>query len=54
MLRLLLKILSGSTLKSVPRPLHVSQAPIGELKEKVRGSISGSERLQLGQENFSE
>src|SRR3989338_10821144 len=52
--RVLLKISSGSTLYRVPIPLHFSQAPKGELKENIRGSISGRDKLQLGQANFSE
>lgn len=33
-------IISGSNSICTPRPLHVWQAPCGELNEKVRGSIS--------------
>ena len=36
-----------------PRPWQRSQAPCGELKEKIRGSISGIEVPQLRQANFS-
>src|SRR3989344_9601155 len=35
-------------------PLHFWHAPKGELNENIRGSSSGSAKLQLGQENFSE
>ena len=35
-------------------PLHSGQAPRGELKENILGSISGSDKLQFGHENFSE
>src|SRR5205814_2151116 len=48
------KINSGSTFKSEPKPVHFGQAPCGELKEKVLGSISGSEILSMGQANRSE
>jgi hypothetical protein len=48
------KISVGSTSSIIPSPLQSGQAPWGELKEKVLGSISGSWMLSLGQENFSE
>ena len=37
-----------------PSPWQRSQAPCGELKEKIRGSISGIEAPQLRQANFSQ
>src|SRR3989344_7840030 len=40
---------SGSTSKVLPKPVQCGQAPYGELKEKRRGSISGSEIPQSGQ-----
>ena len=44
---------SGSMTRWKPRPWQRSQAPCGELKEKIRGSISGIEVPQLRQANFS-
>src|SRR5688572_17831435 len=35
----------------VPKPLHVGQAPYGELNENKRGSISGNANPSSGQEN---
>ena len=43
-----------STVKIVPKPLQVGQAPCGVLKEKILGSTSGKKILQTGQANFSE
>src|ERR1019366_6278671 len=40
---------SGSTLCTVPRPLHEGHAPTGDLKENRRGGSSGSDALQSGQ-----
>jgi hypothetical protein len=48
-------IRSGSNSRVVPRPLQTGQAPCGELKEKLRGSISVSPTTPCtGHENFSE
>ena len=44
----------GSISRREPRPLQVSQAPWGELKEKMRGAISGSDTPCSGQARFSE
>ena len=40
---------SSLTVLRMPSPPHDGQAPNGELKEKWRGSSSGSEMPQLGQ-----
>src|SRR4030042_6319495 len=48
------KIKLGSTFRIFPKPEQEGQAPWGELKEKVRGSISGIWILSVGQANFSE
>src|SRR3990170_7411516 len=48
------KTKSGSTLRIFPIPEQDGQAPCGELKEKVLGSISGSSILSTGHENLSE
>ena len=46
---------SGSTSSSTPRPVHLVQAPNGELKEKERGSISSmASGCSLGQAILSE
>ncbi|OPZ76182.1 MAG: hypothetical protein BWY79_01743 [Actinobacteria bacterium ADurb.Bin444] len=45
---------AGSISRLKPRPLQVSQAPCGELKEKMRGAISGNETPCSGQARFSE
>ena len=46
---------SGSTSSSVPRPVHLGQAPNGELNEKERGSTSSiASGWSLGQAIFSE
>ena len=45
---------SGSTFNIFPKPVHVGQAPSGELKENVLGSISGRLTLSTGQEKRSE
>ena len=37
---------------SWPIPAQVGQAPVGELKEKRRGSISGMVKPETGQANF--
>ena len=47
-------ILLGSMVRRVPRPVQVGQAPWGELKENILGSISGKLRLQSWQAKFSE
>src|SRR3989338_2070727 len=52
--RLGFKSNSWSILNTFPMPLHSGQAPRGELKENILGSISGSDKLQFGHENFSE
>ena len=44
---------SGSITRWKPSPWQRSQAPCGELKEKIRGSISGIDVPQLRQANFS-
>src|SRR3989344_7640116 len=38
----------------VPSPLHVEQAPYGELNENKRGSISGNANPSSGQEKRAE
>ena len=45
---------SGSTSSCAPRPVQRGHAPCGELKEKIRGSSSGSETPWSGQAKFSE
>ena len=45
---------SGSITRWKPSPWQRSQAPCGELKEKIRGSSSGIEVPQLRQANCSE
>ncbi len=45
---------SGSNSSLVPRPVQSGQAPWGELKEKLRGSISPKLMPQKGQAKFSE
>ena len=45
---------SGSTFNIFPSPVQVGQAPWGELKEKLLGSISGREMLSAGQAKRSE
>src|SRR3989344_7728744 len=52
--RLGFMISSSSTFLKYPSPAHFGQAPWGELKEKVLGSISAKEILSTGQVNFSE
>src|SRR3989344_439453 len=47
-------ILSGSIFCKWPKPLQVGQAPWGELKEKILGSISGRLKLQWWQAKCSE
>ncbi|MBK9232309.1 MAG: hypothetical protein IPO15_16015 [Anaerolineae bacterium] len=47
-------IISGSNSICTPKPLQVWQAPCGELKEKVRGSISGRLMPQWTQAKCSE
>src|SRR5660398_180392 len=44
----------GSISRFIPNPPHVSQAPCGELKENILGSISGSETPSTGHARFSE
>src|SRR4029078_1543579 len=44
---------SGSITRWKPSPWQRSQAPCGELNEKIRGSISGIDVPQLRQANFS-
>ena len=39
---------SGSGSSLVPRPVHAGQAPCGELKENIRGSISPIEKSPSG------
>src|SRR3989344_3727738 len=51
---LLGKTRSGLTSSVCPRPVHLSQAPYGELKEKRRGSIGGKDISQTGHANCSE
>src|SRR3974390_2244330 len=45
---------SGSTWKRVPRPSHSSQAPYGELNEKLRGASSSNDRPQCEHARCSE
>ena len=45
---------AGSKLQVLPRPLQVSHAPKGLLKEKERGSSWGTLVPQLGQASFCE
>ena len=47
-------ISSGSITRWKPRPWQRSQAPCGELNEKIRGSISGIEAPQLRHAKRSE
>ncbi len=47
-------ISSGSTVSSLPRPLHSGHAPKGLLNENNRGSISGMVKPETGQANFDE
>ena len=44
----------GSKNWMTPRPSHFGQAPIGLLKEKMRGSNSCNEYEQTGQANLAE
>ena len=46
--------MSGSISSWAPRPVQRGQAPWGALKEKMRGSSSGSETPCSGQAKFSE
>ncbi|VVC71622.1 Uncharacterised protein [uncultured archaeon] len=45
---------SGSKSIFTPKPLQVSQAPKGELKENMRGWSSSKVTSQSGQESFEE
>ena len=46
--------MSGSISSWAPSPVQRGQAPCGALKEKMRGSSSGSETPCSGQAKFSE